>query len=131
EEYLASLAEDTNFENAIHEGWFSKIKTFFMKMLAKAGVKLNVELSDNELRYILWRSYENLAEPGRYRGVIEQATDVAKQYELGVGNYANDISSSSHVADEVLLREEKSLSDAINDFTSKYHSAPIEIVHND
>ncbi|EJX00547.1 SNF2 family protein, partial [gut metagenome] len=106
EEYLASLAEDTNFENAIHEGWFSKIKAFFMKMLAKAGVKLNVELSDNELRYILWRSYENLAEPGRYRGVIEQATDVAKQYELGVGNYANSSFGQQHVAED-LLRDDK------------------------
>ena len=106
EEYLASLAENTDFENAVNSGWFSKIKFFFMKMLAKAGVKLGVELGDNELRYILWRSYENMAEPGRYRGVIEQAADIAKQYELGVGNYANGSSSQLHVADEVLLRED-------------------------
>lgn len=131
EEYLASLAEDTDFENAANSGWFSKIKFFFLKMLAKAGVKLDVELGDNELRYILWRSYENMAEPGRYRGVIEQAADIAKQYELGVGNYANGSSGQQHVADEVLLREEQSLSDAIDDFTSKYNSAPIEIIHND
>lgn len=107
EEYLASLAEDTDFENAVNSGWFSKIKFFFMKMLAKAGVKLGVELGDNELRYILWRSYENMAEPGRYRGVIEQAADIAKQYELGVGNYANGSSGQQHVADEVLLRENR------------------------
>lgn len=131
EEYLASLAEDTDFENAANTGWFSKIKFFFLKMLAKAGVKLGVELGDNELRYILWRSYENMAEPGRYRGVIEQAADIAKQYELGVGNYANGSSGQQHVADEVLLLEEQSLSDAIDDFTSKYNSAPIEIIHND
>ena len=106
EEYLASLAEDTDFENAANSGWFSKIKFFFLKMLAKAGVKLGVELGDNELRYILWRSYENMAEPGRYRGVIEQAADIAKQYELGVGNYANGSSVQQHVADEVLLRED-------------------------
>lgn len=131
EEYLASLAEDTDFENAANTGWFSKIKFFFLKMLAKAGVKLGVELGDNELRYILWRSYENMAEPGRYRGVIEQAADIAKQYELGVGNYANGSFGQQHVADEVLLLEEQSLSDAIDDFTSKYNSAPIEIIHND
>ena len=106
EEYLASLAEDTDFENAANSGWFSKIKFFFLKMLAKAGVKLDVELGDNELRYILWRSYENMAEPGRYRGVIEQAADIAKQYELGVGNYANGSSGQQHVADEMLLRED-------------------------
>lgn len=131
EEYLASLAEDTDFENAANSGWFSKIKFFFLKMLAKAGVKLDVELGDNELRYILWRSYENMAEPGRYRGVIEQAADIAKQYELGVGNYANGSSGQQHVTDEMLLREEQSLSDAIDDFTSKYNSAPIELIRND
>lgn len=112
EEYLASLAENTDFENAVNSGWFSKIKFFFMKMLAKAGVKLDVELGDNELRYILWRSYENMAEPGRYRGVIEQAADIAKQYELGVGNYANGSSSQLHVADS-LLRENDELSSII------------------
>ena len=105
EEYLASLAENTNFENAIHEGWFSKIKTFFMRMLAKAGVKLGVELGDNELRYILWRSYENLAEPGRYRDVIAQAADITMQYELGVGNYANNSSGPQHAAEDVLFRD--------------------------
>ena len=131
EEYLASLAENTNFENAIHEGWFSKIKTFFMRMLAKAGVKLGVELGDNELRYILWRSYENLAEPGRYRDVIEQAADITMQYELGVGNYANSSSGQQHVAEDLLLREKQSLSDVIDDFTSKYNSVPVEIIHND
>lgn len=112
EEYLASLAEDTDFENAANSGWFSKIKFFFLKMLAKAGVKLDVELGDNELRYILWRSYENMAEPGRYRGVIEQAADIAKQYELGVGNYANGSSGQQHVADS-LLRENDELSSII------------------
>ncbi|MBQ9077611.1 MAG: hypothetical protein IJY31_07220, partial [Muribaculaceae bacterium] len=46
-------------------------------------------LTDNELRYILWRSYENLAEPGRDRSILGEAADVAKQYELGVGNYSD------------------------------------------
>lgn len=89
EEYLASLAEDTEFEN-INAGWWRQIKDFFLNMLHKIGFEdfRGVTLSDNELRYILWRSYENLAEPGRYRSILGEASDVAKQYELKVGNYA-------------------------------------------
>ena len=89
EEYLASLAEDTEFEN-INASWWQQIKDFFLNMLHKIGFEdfRGVTLSDNELRYILWRSYENLAEPGRYRNILGEAADVAKQYELKVGNYA-------------------------------------------
>lgn len=89
EEYLASLAEDTEFEN-INASWWQQIKDFFLNMLHKIGFEdfRGVTLSDNELRYILWRSYENLAEPGRYRNILGEAADVAKRYELKVGNYA-------------------------------------------
>ena len=91
EEYLASLAENTNFEN-VNASWWSKIKELFLRMLHKIGFEnfSGVTLSDNELRYILWRSYENLAEPGRYRSILGEAEDVAKQNELKVGNYATD-----------------------------------------
>ena len=89
EEYLASLAEQTNFEDR-DAGWWSEIKRWFLDMLHKIGFEgfTGVTLTDNELRYILWRSYENLAEPGRYRSILGEAADVAKQNELGVGNYA-------------------------------------------
>lgn len=91
EEYLASLAENTNFED-INASWWSKIKDLFLKMLRKIGFKdfSGVTLSDNELRYILWRSYENLAEPGRYRSILGEAADVEKQAELKVGNYTGN-----------------------------------------
>lgn len=107
EEYLASLAEDTEFEN-INASWWQQIKDFFLNMLHKIGFEdfRGVTLSDNELRYILWRSYENLAEPGRYRNILGEAADVAKQYELKVGNYA--VSDPHHLtvaeSDDVLYR---------------------------
>ena len=93
EEYLASLAENTNFEN-VNTSWWSKIKELFLRMLHKIGFEdfSGVTLSDNELRYILWRSYENLAEPGRYRSVIGTARDISRQHDLGVGNYAANTS---------------------------------------
>ncbi len=90
EEYLASLAESTNFED-MDASWWWKIKDYFLRMLHKIGFKdfdmWSEYLSDNELRYLLWRSYENLAEPGRYRSIIGEVRDIAKQHELGVGNY--------------------------------------------
>lgn len=96
EEYLASLAENTNFENT-DASWWQKIKELFLRMLHKIGFEnfSGVTLSDNELRYILWRSYENLAEPGRYRSILGEAEDVAKQDELKVGNYSTDNNGTS------------------------------------
>ena len=112
EEYLASLAEDTEFEN-INASWWQQIKDFFLNMLHKIGFEdfRGVTLTDNELRYILWRSYENLAEPGRYRNILGEAADVAKQYELKVGNYAVSDPHHQTVAesDDALYRDGDSL----------------------
>ena len=84
EEYLASLAEETDFEDAKTKGWLQKIKDFFIKMLdATIGRKTNIEISEDELRYILWRSYENLK--GRDQGIGGHARDVVKRDEL-LGN---------------------------------------------
>lgn len=100
EEYLASLAENTNFDN-MNASWWQKIKELFLRMLHKIGFEnfSGVTLSDNELRYILWRSYENLAEPGRYRSILGEAEDVAKQNELKVGNYAPAETATSNAAE--------------------------------
>lgn len=108
EEYLAGLAEDTDFGEAqSHAGWWSKIKRLFVDMLEHIGFegfrdKVGVVLTDNELRYILWRSYENLAEPGRYRSILGEAADVAKQSELKVGNYAETGLEAEYAAEEEL-----------------------------
>ena len=90
EEYLAGLAEDTDFENAkAYNGWWGKIKRLFLDMLSAVGFKhIGVELSDNELRYILWRSYKNMVEPGRFRVFEWEAEDVAMKYNLKAGEYA-------------------------------------------
>ena len=102
EEYLASLAEDTDFENAQRSGWWEKIKRLFIDMLHKMGLDRfsGVTLSDNELRYILWRSYENLREPGAERSITGVAADVVKQAELKVGNYAEEATGGNMAAEE-------------------------------
>lgn len=123
EEYLASLAENTDFENAVHSDWFDKIKTFFLKMLAKVGINLP-ELTDNELRYILWRSYENMAHPGRYSNVFDEAADVAMQNELKVGNYAEVYSSGNAAAEGVQDTKAERIEKLRN-------SKPVEIAGNE
>lgn len=91
EEYMASLTERTDFENAKKSGWWQRIKDFFLKMLEKIGLKgfKSEDLSDNELRYVLWRSYENLKSGGKDT-VFSAADDLAKQSELKVGEFAPD-----------------------------------------
>ena len=110
EEYLAGLAERTDFER-VHYAIWNKIKSLFLKMLHSIGFEgwSATELSDNELRYLLWRSYENLKESGRYRSILGEAEDVAKQNELKVGNYDQQDTNSSNVAERgILYREDDS-----------------------
>lgn len=110
EEYLAGLAEDTSFSEAQnYTGWWSKIKRLFLDMLDKIGFegfrdKVGVVLTDNELRYILWRSYQNLARPDRYRSILGEAADVVKQSELKVGNYAEQSIEAEYAAEGDLYR---------------------------
>jgi N12 class adenine-specific DNA methylase len=99
EEYLAGMAEDTNFDRAEYQNWWGKIKFLFLDMLRKAGLVLNRTLTDADLRYILWRSYENLKEPGRYRSILGEAEDISKQMDLKVGNFAETDNSAASVAD--------------------------------
>lgn len=110
EEYLAGLAERTDFER-VHYAIWNKIKSLFLKMLHSIGLEnwSATELSDNELRYLLWRSYENMKEPGRYRSILGEAEDVAKQNELKVGNYDQQDTNSFNVAERgILYREDDS-----------------------
>lgn len=89
EEYLASLAEDTNFEN-MPNGLWDKVKRLFLDMLRSIGLlkQKDGELNDNELRYILWRSYKNLKDKGQSNSILNKAEDIAMQHRLKVGNYA-------------------------------------------
>ena len=113
EEYLASLAEDTDFDNAESSSWaghwFNKIKQLFLDMLHHIGLRDydGVRLSDNELRYILWRSYKNLAEPGHYRNYFSIAEDTVMQSNLHVGYFTEEtgqtIEQSTKVAESGLM----------------------------
>ena len=92
EEYMAGLAEDTNFEQVKHTTWWAKVKSWFADMLHKLGFENFVtaeKIGNNELRYVLWRSYENLKSGGLH-GIFAKAEDMAKQQNLKVGDYAEE-----------------------------------------
>ena len=116
EEYLASLAEQTDFERIPYNFW-TKIKQLFMKLLHSIGFEnwQGGELSDNELRYILWRSYQNLKEPGRYRSILGEAEDIEKQNELKVRNYKQQDTDSSNVAESKTESEDALYRQGSND----------------
>lgn len=76
EEYMARIAE-----NGVDVSVWERIKQAFKNLLRKMGININI--NDNELRYILWRSRNNLDNGN----VIDYAKDVAMQYQMGVGNY--------------------------------------------
>ena len=111
EEYLASLAEDMNYETTDPTFW-TAIKEAFLDMLHTLGFDYaGPVLTDNELRYILWRSYKNLEEPGSFRSVLGTAEDLKMQETLGVGQYETEGKESA--AAEDLFREDD-ISRALN-----------------
>ena len=76
EEYLARMAESW-----VDVSTWERIKQAFKNLLRRIGI--NIQINDNELKYILWRSAQNLDK----NRPIDLAIDVAMQYNMGVGNY--------------------------------------------
>lgn len=80
EEYLARMAE-----SGVDVSTWERIKQAFKNLLRRIGI--NIQINDNELKYILWRSAQNLDK----NRPIDLAIDVAMQYNMGVGNYYREI----------------------------------------
>ena len=122
EEYLASLAEDKEtFEK--HGGFWEKVRNFFYEMAHKLFPKL-VKIGDNEMRYELWRSYENLKNDS---SLIAEAKDIAMQDKLKVGNYAEK-QGNTFDEDAMLYREERERVDAKHDYEMAMKSASHKFV---
>ncbi len=85
EEYIAGLAEK-GFSGRENRTLFGKIKDFFLNMLSRAKIALGFNIGDNELRYMLWRTYQMRTS----RGILAKANDMAVQQELKVGNFRED-----------------------------------------
>lgn len=87
DEYLGGLAERgfDDFSEAERGMWTwlkEKVLEAIDKFIGTLKLPKSVKLGDNELRYLLWRSHENLR-AGR-EGMVKRAMDVAKRYELGL-----------------------------------------------
>ena len=120
EEYMAHLAEDGEYVKPENQGFFAKVRDFLMDLLRKVGIKLGFKLTDNDLRYILWRSWKGLAE--RDGGtVFEKAEDVKMQHELGQTDEARSTSGENGI----MFREG---SDELKDVVEKM-KADVERLH--
>lgn len=86
EEYMARLAE-RGFADRESSSVWNKIKNAFMDAVHRLKIELGFRLRDNDLRYILWKSYQNLKGGN---GIMEQAEDIAFQMELGVGRFRKE-----------------------------------------
>ena len=84
EEYLARLAEVTDFDNPQnypfwHTFW-NNVKGFLLDMLRKVGIEILGGISDSDLQYILWRSYQHRLD----KGAMGVAEDVVMRDKLGI-----------------------------------------------
>ena len=120
EEYLASLAENTEFNNC-PKNWWNSIKEWFKRLLYKFGFSRDLNLSDNSLRYILWRSYENLKKPADKRNAMDVANDIAMQYELKVGNFGENF------IDEDVVKEYFKLFSGAKDLDIRILNSPDDV----
>ena len=129
EEYIAGLAEK-GFSGRENRTLFGKIKDFFLDMLSRAKIALGFNIGDNELRYMLWRTYQMRTS----RGILAKANDMAIQQELKVGNFRADNSSPvsflKQMQDNAETLAPRQLTKEIwdNEIKGKVFSTPIGVV---
>lgn len=82
EEYIAELAEQ-GFKNLEARDLWNVVRNAFYNLLSRVKLALGWNISDRELRYMLWRTYQMK----KGEGLMGQAKDIAMQEKLGVGNY--------------------------------------------
>ena len=90
DEYLASLAEE-NVEPNVLKRILAQVRSWLREVLG-----MDIKLSDNDLRYLLWRSKHNLQNK---QNIFERAETAAKdaelRYRLGINNQAQDQTENS------------------------------------
>lgn len=90
DEYLASLAEE-NVEPNVLKRILAQVRSWLREVLG-----MDIKLSDNDLRYLLWRSKHNLKNK---QNIFERAETAAKdaelRYRLGINNRAQDQTENS------------------------------------
>lgn len=82
EEYIAELAE-LGFKDLEARDLWNVVRNAFYNLLSRVKLALGWNISDRELRYMVWRTYQ--MKKGEW--LMGQAKDIAMQEKLGVGNY--------------------------------------------
>lgn len=96
DEYLAEQAEKDETPT-----WWDKVVSAIRNLLRKVGV--NVELSEGDVRYLLWRNRKKLEDGD----ALDLAEDVMMRYKNGIGEYeqVSDSGTRFREADDVPIRE--------------------------
>ena len=124
EEYMASMAENGTFKN-VNKRWWHQLKLAFLKMLHKLGFAgfSGTTLSDNDLRYLLWRSWKNLTE-GPARNIYQVAEDTWRQQHLKVGDFAEPKAVDAKTREQNLYyREERERKSARDEYERSVNTA--------
>ncbi|MFV0587066.1 LPD38 domain-containing protein [Bacteroides reticulotermitis] len=108
DEYLAEQAEKDETPS-----WWNKVVASFRNFLRKVG--LAVELSGNDVKYLLWRSRRNLQQSN----LIDYAEDVAMRSKLEIAQFRDERSDRYSRAEQ-----------SVRDFTSRYNSADVLVIKN-
>ena len=106
EEYMAGVAEDIDYvrNNYGIQKWWNYLKhsitEFINGKLRELGFVLPFKMDDNDMRLLLWRSYENLANQNKH-GILRAAEVEDMKQRTGVG-YAdvNELKRADIVADQ-------------------------------
>ena len=125
EEYLASMAEDTNFEQIKPTLW-QRIKQLFGEIMSAFGLH-HANITDNDLRYILWRSYKNLQNSGKH-SILDKAEDIAMQYRLKVGNYTDKFTDELNAVNERFNEELSNLTEENADKVTLWLGKPSKVL---
>ena len=125
EEYLASMAEDTNFEQIKPTLW-QRIKQLFGEIMSAFGLH-HANIIDNDLRYILWRSYKNLQGGGKH-SILDKAEDIAMQYRLKAGNYIDKFTDKLNAVNERFNEELSNLTEENADKVTLWLGKPSKVL---
>ncbi len=114
EEYMATLAETEDFKN--NSVW-DKIKSIFERIINDILGRNDIKIGDNELRYILRASYNNMVNPRGMETISGWAKDTTMREELGINKASSPEILSRTGVDDVAFSTARDVYDELT-FTS-------------
>ena len=102
EEYMATLAESTDFKK---DTLWDKIKSIFEDIINAILGRNDIKIGDNELRYILRASYNNMVNPRGMETMRGWAQDQMMREEYKINDTTPDILSRTGIDPSAVSRE--------------------------